>query len=96
MGKVHRSIKALFNVQLSQFWVYELGVSNGPCEHLRACEHFFFILRARAVIIFVLRAASTFKNSNPFSISHVVFVIFCSYKNGTTALLYIPFTTLKV
>ena len=39
------------------------GVSNGLCEHLRALEHCVFFLRARAVIKFVLRAASTLETT---------------------------------
>ena len=36
------------------------GVSNGLCEHLRACEQLVrLFLRARAVIRFLLSAAST-------------------------------------
>ena len=40
---------------------YILGVSNGLCEHLRAVRLF---LRARAVINYVFRAASTLKNKD--------------------------------
>ena len=37
-----------------------VGVSNGLCEHLRACEQFAgLFLRARAVVNFLMRAAST-------------------------------------
>ena len=38
-----------------------LGVSNGLCEHLRAVCLFF---RARAVVKFFLRAASTLENTD--------------------------------
>ena len=36
-----------------------------------------------------------FRNSNPFSISHVVLVTCYSYKIGIRSLLYLPFSILK-
>ena len=46
---------------------YIRRVSNGLCEHLRACEQyvsFDLFLRARAVIDFLMRAASTLEITN--------------------------------
>ena len=45
----------------------ELGVSNGLCEHLRAFASMRAVrlfLRARAVINFLMRAASTLRITN--------------------------------
>ena len=41
------------------FLQVKVGVSNGLCEHLRACRAVRLFLRARAVINFLMRAAST-------------------------------------
>ena len=56
-------------------------VLKSICE--RASTAFYFVSREQ------------FRNSNPFSISHVVLVICYSYKNGIRSLLYLPFSTLK-
>ena len=44
---------------------------------------------------FCLASSEHFRNSNPFSISHVVLVTCYSYENGIISLLYFPFSTLK-
>ena len=42
-----------------------------------------------------LASSEHFRNSNPFSISHVVLVTCYSFKNGIRSLLYPPFSTLN-
>ena len=61
------------------------------CE--RASTAFYFASSSSDHIC--LASSEHFRNSNPFSISHVVFVICYSYKTGIRSLLYLPFSTLK-
>ena len=41
-----------------------LGVWNGLCEHLRACEHCDYFCEHEQLLIFFLRAASTLENTD--------------------------------